>query len=159
MKHFVNRVYALPDGVSFIKWAEATGKRISDRMYNSSVKAEICESYAVIVHSRHSDRVGVAYCNYHIDTFNRYIGLTIAYYRFMGWELPSQKVRKELHLTQLRVGYNVFIRNNYKETELCELIGISSHYLVFHSKRHNEPIIHYIKDGEVYTVIFEKKWE
>lgn len=91
--------------ITFEQWANNSGKILKHNMnYNPKYKHFV---YVIIPDSRvfvidcRSSACGIAKCH-EDDEFSEFVGIAIAFYRMMGWELP--RISERIHITQLENG-------------------------------------------------------
>lgn len=101
----------------FEQWAESTGENITNLYVNNNklfkdILIVVYDRITVAVNLKHK-HIGIARCHKN-DMKKTAIGVTIAFYRMMGWELPKvQRVVKK-HISELRRGDEMFDFSGHK---------------------------------------------
>ena len=146
----------------FEQWAERMGKDIFNLYVNNH---KFFEDILIVAYGRITvaidlkhKHMGIARC--HKDDIKKQaIGITIAFYRMMGWELPkAQRVVKK-HISELRRGDKMFDfsgrKYNYPNCPTMEFVDVyRGDMLVWDIEKQGLRIFVH-KDGEVYKVLEE----
>lgn len=146
--------------VPFEQWAEKTGMYI---IYLCSIFHKMFKDIIILENDKKiiavnikNEHIGVAKCHPD-DKYNKAIGITIAFYRMMGWELPKEAAKTVTkHLTELKKGDKVFgfDRKNTNKPNM-EYVDYYRNYIIFWDLEHHlfRPIVP--KDGQKFIVLEE----
>lgn len=117
----LKRVTEIPEIFKdFNEWAEAEGKIIKKVLFDTD--SNDCFRYDISIRIQYRtiniidtkyNKHGSSKCSEN-DEFNANIGITIAYYNMMGWELPKKTVYKKL--SEMKQGdiFKSALMNYYK---------------------------------------------
>ncbi|MGN0605810.1 MAG: hypothetical protein ACI4JM_04745 [Oscillospiraceae bacterium] len=143
----------------FEQWAESTGENITNLYINNNkifkdILIVVYDRITVAVNLKHN-RIGIARCHKN-DIKKQAIGVTIAFYRMMCWELPKvQRVVKK-HISELRRGDKMFdflgLMYNRPTLEFADVYR--GHMIVWDIEKHGFRTF-VPKDGTVYKVLEE----
>ena len=147
----------------FEQWAERIGKVIKRLQWENHKFFECIDIIhktglsTYVIDIKHN-RAGIARCRKG-GTYNGYIGVTIAFYRMMGWELPKVQRVVEKHISELRRGDKMFDfsgrKYNCPNCPTMEFVDVYRGDIIVWDIEKQGFRIFVHKDGEVYKVLEE----
>lgn len=146
----------------FEQWAERMGEDIvnlyvNDNKFFEDILIFVYSRITVAINLKH-EHIGIARC--HKNDIKKYnIGVTIAFYRMMGWELPKVQRVVGKHISELRRGDKMFDfsgrKYNCPNCPTMEFVDVYRGDMIVWDIEKQGFRIFVPKDGVVYKVLEE----